>query len=204
MPVDVDPGLNDSQQAAVRFALAAEDVAVIHGPPGTGKTTTVVELMRQIATRDEQVLACAPSNTAVDNLLERLVALGLRVVRLGHPARVAAELRDHTLDALVQSHPDTRLVRNLMQQAESLFRKASRYTRAKPARHARQELRQSARALKTDACPPRTASVRPRSNRMLGVWNARLSNRFLTRRTSCARRPLWTTICWAIDNLPGS
>ncbi len=64
---------------------------------------------------------------------------------------MAAELRDHTLDALVQNHPDTRLVRDLMQQAESLFRKASRYTRAKPARNARQELRQSARELKSDA-----------------------------------------------------
>ena len=151
LPVEIDPNLNASQQAAVRFSLAAEDIAVIHGPPGTGKTTTVAELIRQIAARDEQVLACAPSNTAVDNLLERLVAAGLRVVRLGHPARVAADLRDHTLDALVQNHPDTRLVRNLMQQAESLFRKASRYTRAKPARNARQELRQAARELKADA-----------------------------------------------------
>jgi superfamily I DNA and/or RNA helicase len=150
-PVEVDPALNASQQAAVRLALTAEDLAIIHGPPGTGKTTTVVELIRQLAGRGEQVLACAPSNTAVDNLLERLVARGLRAVRLGHPARVAADLRDHSLDALVQKHPDTRLVDKLMHQAEEMFRKAARFTRAKPARNARAELRQAGRELKADA-----------------------------------------------------
>ena len=83
--VPLAASLNAAQQEAVRFALAAQDLAIIHGPPGTGKTTTVVELIRQAVRRDEKVLACTPSNLAVDNMLERLVAAGERVVRLGHP-----------------------------------------------------------------------------------------------------------------------
>jgi hypothetical protein len=110
----LDSTLNEVQQSAVRFALAAEDVALIHGPPGTGKTTAVVELIRRAIRRGEKVLACAPSNLAVDNLFERLWAAGQRVVRLGHPARVLPELRARTLDMLVDEHPDVRLARKLV------------------------------------------------------------------------------------------
>ena len=81
----VSEHLNESQRAAVEFAMSASDVAIIHGPPGTGKTTTVVEVIRQAVARGERVLACAPSNTGVDNLLERLVNTGEPAVRLGHP-----------------------------------------------------------------------------------------------------------------------
>jgi DNA polymerase III delta prime subunit len=152
-PVTVEPAahLNASQQEAVRFALTAEDVAIIHGPPGTGKTTTVIELIRQLVQRGNQVLACAPSNTAVDNLLERSVEAGLHAVRLGHPARVAESLREHSLDALVQNHPDMRIVSDLMRQAEQVFRRAARYTRARQTRSSRQEMRHEARQLKADA-----------------------------------------------------
>ncbi len=76
-------GLNASQRAAIEFALSAEDIAIIHGPPGTGKTTSVAAFIRQATRRGEKVLACAPSNTAVDNLLERLVDCGPSVVRSG-------------------------------------------------------------------------------------------------------------------------
>ena len=147
----LDPGLNDSQQAAVRFALAARHLAVIHGPPGTGKTTTVVELIRQAVRRGDRVLACAPSNLAVDNLLERLVAAGESVVRLGHPARVLPELRRHTLDLLVEDHADVRLARKFAKEAFALFRKAGKYTRAKPEPGARRDMRQEARNLLADA-----------------------------------------------------
>src|SRR5206468_7288547 len=102
----LDPTLNASQREAVRFALAAQDLAIIHGPPGTGKTTTVVELIRQAVRRGEKVLACAPSNLAVDNLLERLVAAGERAVRPGHPARGLPTLQEHTLDLMVEPHSD--------------------------------------------------------------------------------------------------
>src|SRR5207253_4708641 len=88
-PLDLmDISLNGSQQDAIRFALSADDLAILHGPPGTGKTTAVVELIRQAVRRGQKVLACAPSNLAVDNLLERLLVDGERAVRLGHPARV--------------------------------------------------------------------------------------------------------------------
>ncbi len=143
--------LNETQLAAVRFALSAEDLAIIHGPPGTGKTTTVVELIRQMVGRGQTVLACAPSNLAVDNLLERLVAAGEPVIRLGHPARVLPELREHTLDALVENHPEMRAVNKLTRDAYALRRQASKYTRARPEPGARQAMRQEAKAMLAEA-----------------------------------------------------
>jgi DNA polymerase III delta prime subunit len=147
----LDQGLNDAQRKAVRFALSARDVALIHGPPGTGKTTAVVELIRRAVGRGEKVLACAPSNLAVDNIFERLLAVGARAVRLGHPARVLAALRAHTLDLLVERHPDVRLARKLVKEAMGLFRRAARHTRAKPPPGARQDTRQEAKSLLADA-----------------------------------------------------
>ena len=143
--------LNPSQQEAVRFALAAEDLAIIHGPPGTGKTTTVVELICQAIDRGEKVLACAPSNTAVDNLLKRLVAAGRKVVRIGHPARVDERLRDYTLDVQASRQEITTIVRDMQREAEGLFRQAGRFTRAKPAPGAKQDMRREAKRLKADA-----------------------------------------------------
>ncbi|HWC88632.1 MAG TPA: AAA domain-containing protein [Pirellulales bacterium] len=143
--------LNADQQTAVALAMSAEDVMLVHGPPGTGKTTVVVEIIRQAISRGEKVLACAPSNLAVDNILERLVAAGERAVRLGHPARVLESLREHTLDHQVDEHPDVRLAHRLAKDAMALFRKASRYTRAKPEPGARGQMRQDARQLLADA-----------------------------------------------------
>ncbi len=147
----LDQGLNDSQRDAVRMALSARDVALIHGPPGTGKTTTVVELIRRAVRRGKKVLACAPSNLAVDNMLERLLAKGERAVRLGHPARVLPQLRANTLDLLVEEHDDVRLSHKLIKEALQLFRRADRYTRAKPAPGEKREMRQEAKALLDDA-----------------------------------------------------
>lgn len=147
----LDTSLNDSQRAAVRRALTAEDVAIIHGPPGTGKTTAVVELIRQAVCRGEKVLACAPSNMAVDNLLERLVAAGVRALRIGHPARVLAELREHTLDLVVESHPEFQLARKLVREAHALRDKAGKWTRGKPQPGAKQQMRDEAREMLLDA-----------------------------------------------------
>jgi ATP-dependent RNA/DNA helicase IGHMBP2 len=149
--VPLDGSLNTSQQDAIRFALSASDVAILHGPPGTGKTTAVVELIRQAVRRGQKVLACAPSNLAVDNLLERLLADSERAVRLGHPARVLPALREHTLDLMVEDHDDTRQARKLAKKAFGLFRQAGKWTRAKPEPGLRQQLRQEGRALLDDS-----------------------------------------------------
>lgn len=143
--------LNASQAEAVRFALAAKDVAVIHGPPGTGKTTTVVELIRQAVARGERVLAAAASNHAVDNLLEKLLAAGELPVRVGHPARVDPALRDRALDILVQKHADARQGRKLAKEARSLFVQADRWTKEKPQPGEKAALRREARAMLVDA-----------------------------------------------------
>lgn len=143
--------LNPSQQEAIRFSLAAQDLAIIHGPPGTGKTTTVVELICRAVARGERVLACAPSNTAVDNLLRQLAAAGCPVVRLGHPARVDEQLHDLTLDAQVATHEAMGVVREMLREAEMLMRRAGRFTRARPAPGEKRALRQDARRLRTDA-----------------------------------------------------
>ncbi len=117
--------LNDSQRQAVRFALSARDVAVLHGPPGTGKTTTLAEVIIQAVRRGDRVLACAPSNTAVDNLLERLVGPIPNSIRFGHPARVFEGLRGHTLDELVENDPSNEVIREMGREVERLMRAAA-------------------------------------------------------------------------------
>ncbi|MHC1600567.1 MAG: IGHMBP2 family helicase [Candidatus Methanospirareceae archaeon] len=98
--------LNESQREAVLRSLAAQDFFLIHGPPGTGKTITCIELIVQLVKRGYKILAAADSNVAVDNLVERLDKLGVEVVRIGHPARVIPSLRRRSLDYLVQEDPD--------------------------------------------------------------------------------------------------
>lgn len=150
-PLDNDvqfrTSLNPTQQDAVRFGLAARDFAVIHGPPGTGKTTTVVELICQAIARGDRVLACAPSNTAVDNLLERLIQMSQKVVRIGHPARVSEQLRSFTLDGLVEAHENTAIVRDMRREADALFRQSDKWTRAKRTREDRHYQRKEAKQL---------------------------------------------------------
>ncbi|CAK7197496.1 hypothetical protein SEUCBS139899_000143 [Sporothrix eucalyptigena] len=109
----VDPSLNDSQKDAVRFALAAPEVALIHGPPGTGKTHTLVELILQFVRRDMRVLVCGPSNIAVDNLVERLATHAVPMVRLGHPARLLPSVLGHALDVLTQTSAAGAIVRDV-------------------------------------------------------------------------------------------
>ena len=146
----VDPYLNDSQRAAIAFACSAGDLAVIHGPPGTGKTRTLVELIRQAVLRKQKVLVCAPSNLGVDNLFERLLDKGVNAVRVGHVARVLPRLRDKCLAALVSKHGDNRRIKKLRLEAAKLFRQSDKSSRGLD-RQARQALREEARELLDDA-----------------------------------------------------
>lgn len=143
--------LDASQREAIAFALSARDLAIIHGPPGTGKTTALVELVRQAVRRGERVLVCAPSNLAVDNVFERLLDAGEKVVRLGHVVRVSTHLQEHTLSAMALRHPDMKQVKKLRIQARDHFRRAQRFTRAKISRDERRALRDEGKALLSDA-----------------------------------------------------
>jgi superfamily I DNA and/or RNA helicase len=116
----LDPSLNEAQHMAIERALRATDLALVHGPPGTGKTRTLVEIIRQSVARGERVLATAASNTAVDNLAERLVAADVRVIRLGHPARVSPAVEAHTLDALIAGHEVSKLAAKWMDEASAI------------------------------------------------------------------------------------
>ena len=149
--VDFFSNLSPSQRSAVEFALSADDVCVIHGPPGTGKTTTVVEVIRQLVAREETVLACGPSNHAADHLAVQLSESGVEVVRVGHPARVQAHLQDLTLDAKVAQHERVKIARNCLRDAMKLQRKADRYTRARPEPGQKRSLRNEARELMQEA-----------------------------------------------------
>ncbi len=143
--------LNPPQQDAVRFALASRDIAILHGPPGTGKTTTLAEVIVQAVRQGMKVLACAPSNTGVDNLLERLVACMPSVVRVGHPARVFESLRGHTLDELVDADRNTEIVRDMKREIEHLMRYAAKETRSREANRHRSELLAEAGRLRQQA-----------------------------------------------------
>lgn len=115
-----DPAINPGQEDAVRLALAAETVALIQGPPGTGKTRTLVEVIRQAVARGERVLATAASHTAVDNLAERCFLAGLRILRLGHPARISDAVIAETLDSKLERDPDATMARGWIREARSL------------------------------------------------------------------------------------
>ena len=100
------PWLNPSQERAVNEVLRAKDVHVLHGPPGTGKTTTLVEAINETLMRETQVLVCAQSNTAVDWISEKLVDSGIPVLRLGNPTRVNDKMLSFTYEHRFADHPD--------------------------------------------------------------------------------------------------
>lgn len=125
-PEFFDRSLNEWQRLAVRRALAAEDVALVHGPPGTGKTTVLVEVIRQAAARGLRVLATAPSNVAVDNMLEKLLGTGLRATRMGHPARTLESLRHASLQAQVAADEQSAQVQELDAFRERMAKRLAR------------------------------------------------------------------------------
>ncbi|HTL80315.1 MAG TPA: AAA domain-containing protein [Bacteroidia bacterium] len=145
--------LNDSQNEAVRKIVAAEDVALVHGPPGTGKTTTFIEAIRHTVMHEKQVLVCSPSNVAVDLLTEKLVQQGVNVLRLGNPARVSEEVMNNTLDVRMMNHASYGELKEYRKRAEEYFAMAKKYKRnfGPSEREQRNLLFQEARALLKDA-----------------------------------------------------
>lgn len=100
------PWLNASQQEAVLDVLRAKDVLIVHGPPGTGKTTTLVEAIDEVLRREPQIMVCAQSNTAVDWISKQLADRGLQVLRVGNPTRVTDEMLSFTYERRFEAHPD--------------------------------------------------------------------------------------------------
>jgi len=155
----LDTALDERQRAAVDAGLRSGDIALVWGPPGTGKTRTLVEIVRQRVLRGERVLCCAPSNTAVDNLGIRLADIGVRAVRLGHPARVSPALVGLTIDAQVERDGAFDLAREWRDRARALRKSAMANQGAKrgsrediaAARAETRKLWAEARALDRDA-----------------------------------------------------
>ncbi len=120
--------LNQRQKETVKHCLSASLFHLIHGPPGTGKTITCVEVVEQAIENSQTVLACADSNTAVDNLVEKLVKQKRQVVRIGHPARVNPLLRDHSLDYLLEKNDTFQKAQQIRQKAYALKEKQDQFT----------------------------------------------------------------------------
>jgi len=123
------PQLNPSQNEALIDILSAQDVALVHGPPGTGKTTTLVEAIKLTLQDEKQVLVTAPSNTAVDLLTFKLLEKGLNVLRIGNPARFQEELGAISLEGQIAQHPDFRYLKKLRRDSEEFHKMASKYKR---------------------------------------------------------------------------
>ncbi len=143
----LNSGLNSWQKEAARMALAAPEMAIVHGPPGTGKTTVLVEIIRQQAAIGDLILATAPSNTACDHLLECLVKSGVQALRLGHPARIMKHLRQHTLDFKLAHHEYAKNVEEMEFELERLFVRENRQGRSREVRERIQELKHQIREL---------------------------------------------------------
>jgi ATP-dependent RNA/DNA helicase IGHMBP2 len=126
-----NPNLNSSQQTAVKNILGAQDLAIVHGPPGTGKTTTLVAAINALIAQGEpQILVVAPSNTAVDLLSEKLSETGLNVLRIGNPVRVTERLQKLTLDSRMAEHGQLKEVKKLKKMAAEFKNMAHKYKRS--------------------------------------------------------------------------
>ena len=134
--VDLEPAdgrLNETQIAAVRRALGAKDFYLIHGPPGTGKTSTITELIVQLVRQGKKVLATADSNIAADNILLNLSKYPeLRLVRIGHPARVLEELERYSIFALYEEHERAAKIKEGWERVRELIEKRDRFTKPVP------------------------------------------------------------------------
>ncbi len=153
--------LNPEQELAIARCLAAEELALVHGPPGTGKTTTLIAYLREELGRGRRALVLAPSNAAVDLLTAKLVEVGATPLRLGHPARVDASLHGYTLEGRLDAHPTVIAARALMDEAWSLLgyarrqrtrgRSADRFAQAHDAQKTARAMLAEARGMEREA-----------------------------------------------------
>ncbi len=161
-----DPTLNDDQKKAVAMALEAEDMLLIHGPPGTGKTRVLTEIIQQAFRKGQTVLVSAPSNAACDHLVECLVKKNVPVTRLGHPARITERIREHTLSYKIAAHPYAKMIEAHEMQLEQFARqKERRQDRRVMSWEERNEMRSEANRLRDDIRDLKTQIFKQ-------VWNA--------------------------------
>lgn len=113
-----DVNLNEIQKEAVSFALGAKDLALIHGPPGTGKTQTLIEIIRQLVARDLKVLVCGPSNISVDNIADKLGPFRIPMIRIGHPARLLPSVVSNSLDVAIKHSGGGMLVNDIRREMD--------------------------------------------------------------------------------------
>ncbi|PUZ38107.1 hypothetical protein GQ55_9G170600 [Panicum hallii var. hallii] len=133
--------LDDSQKDAISKALGSRDVFLLHGPPGTGKTTTIIEIILQEVKRGSKILACAASNIAVDNIVERLARYRTKLVRLGHPARLLPQVLDSALDAQVLRADNSSLAGDIRKEMKVLNSKLLKAKDRNTKRDIRKELK---------------------------------------------------------------
>ena len=161
-----DPTLNPDQRKAVAMALETEDVLLIHGPPGTGKTRVLTEIIHQAFQKGQTVLVSAPSNAACDHLVECLVRKKILVTRLGHPARITERIREHTLSYKLAAHPYAKMIDAHETQLEQFARqKERRQDRRVMSWEERNEMRNEVNRLRDDIRDLKTQIFKQ-------VWNA--------------------------------
>lgn len=176
------PWLNTTQEEAVNHVLAAKEVSIVHGPPGTGKTTTLVEAIYETLHRENQVMACAQSNTAVDWVSEKLVDRGINVLRIGNPTRVNDKMLSFTYERRFESHPDySELwgIRKAIREIQSSFRKKS-HSEKETARNRLSRLRFRATELEVQIDNDLFSEARVIACTLVGSANRVLTNHTFT------------------------
>lgn len=137
--------LNEVQHIAIQHAISARHACLIHGPPGTGKTTTLVEIIRQLVLEGKKLLVCAPSNIAVDNIIERMPTQ-IRIIRLGNASRILPHLQHVSLDVRVKTCDQGSIVNDLRKEMDETLLNAQKTK----SRTARRDIYKSHRELKKD------------------------------------------------------
>jgi len=141
--------LNTSQNTAVNAILDSYDLTVVHGPPGTGKTTTLVAAVKALSEKEKPILVCAPSNAAVDLLTEKIAETGLNVLRVGNISRIDEGIIQHTIEAKIAENPESARIKKVRIEAADYRKKAARFKRSFGAseRNERKMLRQQSKEL---------------------------------------------------------